>query len=45
MTDVIKFLIKVVALAAVFYLLTRYDVVPGLDVVPNPEGPLGATGT
>ncbi len=41
----IKFLLKVVILAAVFYGLTRYDVLPGLDVVPNPEGPLGAFGT
>jgi putative membrane protein len=42
---VIKFALKVVILAAVFYGLTRYDVLPGLDVVPNPEGPLGEYGT
>jgi putative membrane protein len=42
---VIKFLLKVVILAAVFYGLTRYDVLPGLDIVPNPEGPLGEYGT
>jgi putative membrane protein len=42
---VIKFALKVVVLAAVFYGLTRYDVLPGLDVVENPEGPLGVYGT
>jgi putative membrane protein len=42
---VIKFALKVVILAAVFYGLTRYDVLPGLEVVPNPEGPLGEYGT
>jgi putative membrane protein len=42
---VIKFLLKVVILAAVLYGLTRYDVLPGLDIVPNPEGPLGEYGT
>jgi putative membrane protein len=42
---VIKFALKVVILAAVFYGLTRYDVLPGLDVVPNPAGPLGEYGT
>ncbi len=41
----IKFALKVVLLAAVFYGLTRFDVLPGLDVVPNPEGPLGEFGT
>ena len=41
----IKFAIKVVLLGAVFYGLTRYDVLPGLDIVPNPEGPLGEFGT
>ncbi len=41
----IRFALKVVILAAVFYGLTRYDVLPGLDVVENPEGPLGAFGT
>ncbi len=42
---VIKFVLKVVILAAVFYGITRYDVLPGLDVLPNPEGPLGEFGT
>ncbi len=41
----IKFALKVVILAAVFYGLTRYDVLPGLDVVENPDGPLGVYGT
>ncbi len=41
----IKFLLKVVVLAAVFYGLTRSDVLPGLEVLPNPEGPLGSFGT
>jgi putative membrane protein len=42
---VIKFALKVVILAAVFYGLTRYEVLPGLQVHPNPEGPLGEFGT
>jgi putative membrane protein len=42
---VIKFALKVVILGAVFFGLTRYDVLPGLDIVPNPEGPLGEYGT
>jgi putative membrane protein len=42
---VIKFALKVVILAAVFFGLTRYDVLPGLDVVENPDGPLGVYGT
>ncbi len=41
----IRFALKVVLLAAVFFVLTRYDVLPGLDVVENPEGPLGVYGT
>ena len=41
----IKFALKVVILAAVFYALTRFDVLPGLNVLPNPEGPLGEFGT
>jgi putative membrane protein len=44
-TVVIKFALKVVILAAVFYGLTRFDVLPGLDVHPNEAGPLGAFGT
>jgi putative membrane protein len=42
---VIRFALKVVILAAVVYGLTRYDVLPGLDVLPNPDGPLGEYGT
>ncbi len=45
MAAVIKFALKVVILAAVFYGLTRYDVLSGLDVLPNAEGPLGEYGT
>ena len=41
----IKFGLKVVILAAVFYGLTRFDVLPGLDVIPDPTGPLGEPGT
>ena len=41
----IKFALKVVILAAAFYVLTKYDVLPGLNVVENPEGVLGAFGT
>ncbi len=41
----IKFALKVVLLAAVFFGLTRYDVLPGLDVLPNLTGPLGEFGT
>ena len=41
----IKFALKVVILAAVFYGLTRFDVLPGLDVIPDPTGPLGEVGT
>jgi putative membrane protein len=42
---VIKFALKVVVLGAVFYGLTYFDVLPGLNVLPNPEGPLGEYGT
>ena len=41
----VKFLLKVVILAVTFYLLTYFDVINGLDVVPNPDGPLGEPGT
>ena len=41
----IKFVLKVVILAAVFFGLTKYDVLPGLDVAENPDGPLGIYGT
>jgi putative membrane protein len=44
-TGVIKFALKVVILAAVFFVLTKYDVLPGLDVVENPDAPLGIYGT
>ena len=40
-----KFLLKVVILAAAFYVLTYFDVIPGLEVLPNPDGPLGEFGT
>ena len=45
MTAVIKFVLKVVILAAVFFGLTKYEVLPGLDVAENPDGPLGIYGT
>ena len=41
----IKFALKVVILGAVFYALTYFDVLPGLEVLPNPDGPLGEYGT
>jgi putative membrane protein len=41
----VKFLLKVVILAITFYVLTYFEVIPGLDVVPNPDGPLGEPGT
>ena len=41
----IKFALKAVILAAVFYGLTRFEVLPGLQVHPNPDGPLGEFGT
>ncbi len=41
----IKFLLKVVILGAVFYALTYFEVLPGLDIVPNADGPLGEYGT
>jgi putative membrane protein len=42
---VITFLLKVVILGAVFYGLTYFDVLTGLEVIPNPDGPLGEYGT
>ena len=45
MRPVIKFLLKVVILGAAFYALTYFDVLPGLKVLPNPNGPLGEFGT
>ena len=41
----VKFALKVVILAAAFYVLTRFDVLSGLNVLPNPDGPLGEAGT
>ena len=41
----IRFALKVVILAAVFFALTRFDILPGLDVVENPDAPLGVYGT
>ena len=41
----VKFALKVVILGAVFYGLTYFDVLPGLNVLPNPDGPLGEYGT
>lgn len=41
----IKFLARVVILAAVFYGLTYFDVLEGLDIQPNLDGPLGEYGT
>jgi putative membrane protein len=38
---VIKFLLKVVILGAVFYGLAYFDVLPGMEIDPNPDGPLG----
>ena len=45
MLRVIKFALKVVILGAVFYGLTYFDVLPGLNVLPNPDGPLCEYGT
>jgi putative membrane protein len=42
---VVKFAIKVVILAAAFFFLTKYDVLDGLNVTENPDGPLGIYGT
>ena len=41
----LKFAVKVVILAAAFYVLTKYQVLDGLDVIPNADGPLGEFGT
>lgn len=45
MAAVIKFAVKVVILAAAFFVLTKYDVLDGLNVQENPDGPLGIYGT
>jgi putative membrane protein len=42
---VVKFALKVVILAVAFYVLTKYQVLPGLTVDPNPNGLLGEAGT
>ena len=42
---VIKFLLKVVVLGAAFYVLTYFNVLPGLKVLPNANGALGEFGT
>jgi len=42
---VIKFLLKVVIFAAAFYGLAYFDVLAGLDIQPNPDGPLGEYST
>ena len=41
----VKFALKVVILAVAFYVLTKFDVLNGLNVLPNPDGPLGEYGT
>ena len=41
----VKFALKVVILAVAFYVLTRFDVLSGLNVLPNPDAPLGEAGT
>jgi putative membrane protein len=41
----VRFLLKVVILAAAFYGMTYFDVIPGIEVLPNPDGPLGEFGT
>jgi putative membrane protein len=41
----VKFLLKVVILGGAFFLLTYFDVIPGIEVLPNPDGPLGEPGT
>ena len=41
----VRFALRVVLLAVVFYVLTVKDIIPGLRVDPNPNGPLGTYGT
>ena len=41
----VKFALKVVILAVAFYVLTKFQVLPGLTVDPNPDGLLGEAGT
>jgi putative membrane protein len=42
---VVKFVLKVVILAAAFYGMAYFHIPKGLGVVPNPAGPLGEAGT
>jgi putative membrane protein len=44
-TAVIKFVVKVVILAAAFYGMAYFHIPKGLSVDPNPAGPLGEFGT
>src|SRR3954451_10763052 len=44
-TAVIKFLVKVVILAAAFYGMAYFHIPKGLSVDPNAAGPLGGFGT
>jgi putative membrane protein len=44
-TVVIKFVLKVVILAAAFYGMAYFHIPKGLSVHPNPAGPLGEFGT
>ncbi|MGY1615975.1 phage holin family protein [Geodermatophilus sp. SYSU D00691] len=41
----IKFVLKVVILAAAFYGMAYFHIPEGLEVIPNPDGPLGEFGT
>ena len=40
---IVKFALRVVVLAVIIYAVTR--LVNGIDVLPNPDGTLGSTGT
>ena len=41
----VKFLLKVVILGLTFYVITFFEVIPGIEVDPNPNGLLGEPGT
>ena len=43
MNTIVKFALGVVVLAVIIYAVTR--LVDGIDVLPNPDGTLGSTGT
>ena len=45
MTGVVKFVVKVVILAAAFYGMAYFHIPKGLSVDPNAAGPLGEFGT